>query len=384
MFPKQRESLMEEQEKETKQKESENSSTLKEPAEAQSEKQAEQPEEKTDDIQAGNIQLDNAQQEEPASTQPENQTGNKQQTLEVPLFSEATADFLMRSQSPEDVHQFMSGTEYSLPYLSRKLLFSAWDKYCDNFHKLILPAIFFAMLEAIPVGLLIFSKSMLAVFAITVLLLAPAQIGKNLFFLYLISGSKNPFPEFFTVFASFRFYAQSICVVSVFFLCVFCGISLMVLPGYIFYVLFSLSLYFAADEHLGIKASFKLAFAGSRGYRFFIGTVFVLSMILQSLIPGIFAIEIAENTINASIAPGIWNFAGFAIYSLVIAPMIQIINAGIYLEAKQSIFNTVSRILSRMGQEGNITIKEIIPDEKIKQNPEDKNNSGEDNENPED
>lgn len=355
---------MEEQENKNEQEEAENSSTLKEPTEFQAEEQAEQPEEKTEDIQAGNVQPDNLQQEEPPNPQPENQPENKPQTLEVPLFSEATADFLMRSQSPEDVHQLLSGKEYSFSYLSRKLLFPVWDKYCDNFPKLILPAIFFALFEMSPVLLMMASNSMIPVFVISILLLAPAQIGKNLFFLSLISGSRNPFKAFFKVFSSLRFYLHSLLAVCFFFFCVFCGISLMVLPGYIFYILFSLSLYFVADERLGIRASLKLAFVGSRGYRFFIGTVFLISMILQSLIPGIFAIEIAENTIKTSIAPGLWNFAGFAIYSLIIAPMIQIINAGVYLEAKQSIFVTVSRIFYRMGKSGNITIKEIIPEEK--------------------
>ena len=197
---------MEEQEnkneQEETQKEPENSSTLEDPAEAQPEKQAEQPEEKTEDIQAGNVQPDNLQQEEQPNPQPEKQAENEPHILEVPLFSEETADFLMRSQNPEDAKAFLEGHEYSLSYLSKKFIFSAWDNYCDNFYRLILPVIFFAAADSFPLVLLIFSSNLIFPALFSIFFLAPLQISKNLFYIHLISGVKKPFHNSLKVFSS--------------------------------------------------------------------------------------------------------------------------------------------------------------------------------------
>ena len=284
----------------------------------------------------------------------------------VPLFSEATADFLMRSHSPEDAAAFFSGQEYSLQYLSHKLVFSSWDIYCDKFFRLILPVVFFALCDTLPILILMSSGNPIPVVLFSLLVLAPMQIAKNRFYIALLADNKSPFSNSLKVFSSLGFYLQSILTVSVFMFSLFCGISLMILPGYLFYIIFSLSLYFASDEGLGTKASFKMAFVASRGYRFFIGSVWLFYVVLQSMIPGIFSLEIGEGVINTGFVPHVWNIVGFLIFSLVVSPLTQIIITGVYLEAKMSVFRLVSRIFERMGHSGNITVKVITEEEKKK------------------
>ena len=280
----------------------------------------------------------------------ENKKSAENNIKPVPLFSEETADFLMRMRTAEDIEVFMEGQEYSFMYLSKKFLLPVWDQYCDNFTRLILPVIFFSVLEAAPAVILILSGSNLLITGLfTFFILAPMHIARNLFFIKLLSGADHPFLQSIYDFKSLRFYINSLITASAFAAGFFSGLSLMLLPGYLFYILFSLSMYFAADEKLSLRPAFKLAFAASRGYRFFIGTVFIISAVLQSVIPGIFAVEIAGTSIHVGFAPQLWNIVGFSIFTLVLAPMIHIINTGIYLESKISIFNSVSRILNRTG-----------------------------------
>ncbi|MCR4821185.1 MAG: hypothetical protein K5838_08705 [Elusimicrobiales bacterium] len=288
----------------------------------------------------------------------ENETSPENNIKPVPLFSEETADFLMHSKTVDEALHFIEGKEYSFPYLFKKFLLPVWDQYCDNFPLLILPVLFFSVLEAVPALILIYYKDNLLLTGLFILLiLAPLHISRNLFFIKLLSGEEKPFLKSLSVFTSFRFYIQSVIIVSAFAACLFSGISLMVLPGYLFYVMFSLSLYFAADERLRIKPAFKLAFAASRGYRFFIGVIFVISAVFQTIIPGIFSVELADSSLNVSLVPQLWNIAGFSIFMLVLAPIINIINTGIYLESKVSVLNAVSRILNRAGAGDRIIIR---------------------------
>ena len=286
----------------------------------------------------------------------ENKKSAENNIKPVPLFSEETADFLMRMRTAEDIEVFMEGQEYSFIYLSKKFLLPVWDQYCDNFTRLILPVIFFSVLEAAPAVILILSGSNLLITGLFTFFIA-----RNLFFIKLLSGAEHPFFQSIYDFKSLRFYINSLITVSAFAAGFFSGLSLMLLPGYLFYILFSLSMYFAADEKLSLRPAFKLAFAASRGYRFFIGTVFIISAVLQSVIPGIFAVEIAGTSIHVGFAPQLWNIVGFSIFTLVLAPMIHIINTGIYLESKISIFNSVSRILNRAGAGDHLIVS--MPDE---------------------
>ncbi|MBP5287700.1 MAG: hypothetical protein J6Z08_07375, partial [Elusimicrobiales bacterium] len=248
----------------------------------------------------------------------ENKKSAENNIKPVPLFSEETADFLMRMRTAEDIEVFMEGQEYSFIYLSKKFLLPVWDQYCDNFTRLILPVIFFSVLEAAPAVILILSGSNLLITGLfTFFILAPMHIARNLFFIKLLSGAEHPFFQSIYDFKSLRFYINSLITVSAFAAGFFSGLSLMLLPGYLFYILFSLSMYFAADEKLSLRPAFKLAFAASRGYRFFIGTVFIISAVLQSVIPGIFAVEIAGTSIHVGFAPQLWNIVGFSIFTLV-------------------------------------------------------------------
>lgn len=275
----------------------------------------------------------------------------------VPLFSEATADFLLAVQDEETIRHFFEGAEYSFAYLIRKLVLPVWDFYCDNFFKLLLPLIIFNSIDLIAVFIAkYFQTNFLPVVVFILFIMAPIQVSKNLFFIKLLHGEKWAFFKGLKVFTSLRFYWSSLVAALIFAFCLMLGLSMMFLPGLIFYSVFGFVLFFVADERMQALPALKMSFLATRGYRIFLTFPLLINALIQAFLPSIFGVSVENNTIDIALAFGLWNIVGFSLYTFFIAPLLQVITTGLYFEAKTSIYRLVLSQLKKLGEEGKIKI----------------------------
>ena len=211
--------------------------------------------------------------------------------------------------------------------LPQKWFREGWNTYLDYFLEIVpVLLIFKALTFGIPLLIWKFSQKQWAAYPYMLLIAVPLEIGLNLYFIKLARNEKASLGD---IFKGFEIYKNAILVSVIYGLMVMGGTLLLIIPGIIIAIIYAFSVYAVIDKKISIMESFKYSAQITSNYRFKILSIFLMTISVHLLTPGIIKFEMGKTIYQLNFT--LSAIIGYALITLIFIPWLKMSLAKAYV-----------------------------------------------------
>lgn len=204
---------------------------------------------------------------------------------------------------------------------------AAWDDYVNSLPLLLPVLLTQALISAGSFYILGRWQSIYAAMPYMLLVVTPVTTGANLVYIKLARGSGARFTD---LFSAFPVYPRALAVSVALGLLTTGGALMFIIPGVILYLTYVFSEYAVVDRRTGIKESFLLSAAVTRGWKTRLLPVVLLTIVISYAAPDIYIISGGFSNPSTSLDLRPWTIASSALKTLVFLPWLNLAMARAY------------------------------------------------------